>query len=143
MHVKIKTIGDTPLPNYETAGAAAFDVRAREETIIQPHTVGLIPTGLIIEIPEGFFLLLTSRSSTPKKKGLLVPHGVGIIDQDYCGEDDEIMLQLYNFTEKPVVVEKGERIGQAVFVKIDKAQWSKTESMDRKNRGGFGSTGKH
>ena len=83
------------------------------------------------------------RSSTPKKKGLSIPHGIGIIDQDYCGPDDEIMIQFYNFTNQPVFIERGERIGQATFVKISKTEWMETDEFLKKSRGGFGSTGKN
>lgn len=140
MHVRIKAIGDTPLPKYETEGACAFDLSARERTVISSKSLGLVPSGLIIETPPGYMLTVVPRSSTPKRKGLLIPHGIGIIDQDYCGEGDEILLQFYNFTDAEVIVEKGERIGQAVFVKIERAEWVPVEQMRDKTRGGFGST---
>jgi dUTP pyrophosphatase len=140
MQVHIKTLGDTPLPKYETEGACAFDLQARERIVVAPKQLGFIPTGLIIRVPAGYMLHVGARSSTAKKKGLLVPHGFGIIDQDYWGEEDEILLQFYNFTDTEVVVEKGERVGQGVFVKIERAEWEKTERMKQKNRGGFGST---
>lgn len=141
MKVRIKTIGDTPLPQYETSGAVAFDLRAREETVIEPKSLGLVPTGLVIDIPEGYAMLLASRSSTPKKKGLLMPHGMGIIDQDYNGDEDENYLQYFNFTDEPVTIEKGERCGQAMFVRVDRAEWMQVQEMGGESRGGFGSTG--
>ena len=142
MKVKIKRIDKSlPLPEYQTAGAVAFDLYARATTEIEPHTVGLIPTNVVIQTPVGYMLTVVARSSTPRKKGLSVPHGIGLIAQDYSGETDEIMLQVYNFTESRVTVERGERVGQAVFVKIDKAEWQEVDQMDGKSRGGFGSTG--
>jgi dUTP pyrophosphatase len=87
-------------------------------------------------------LTVVTRSSTPARKGLSVPHGIGIIDQDYCGPNDEVKLQVFNFTNKPVNVDKGERVGQAVFVKVEKAQWNEVNETKKDNRGGFGSTGK-
>jgi len=141
MRVRIKTIGDTALPQYQTPGAAAFDLHAREWTLIPAKQVALVPTGLIVQVPEGYMLHVGARSSTPKR-GLLVPHGFGIIDQDYHGDTDEIMLQFYNFTDADVAVKQGERIGQAVFVRIEKAEWDKVESMNKESRGGFGSTGR-
>ena len=140
MNVRIKTLDGTPLPKYETQGACAFDLSARERTIIAPKAIGLVPTGVIIETPPGHVLLVVPRSSTPKKKGLLIPHGVGVIDQDYCGDGDEVMLQVYNFTDHEVIVEKGERIGQGMFVKIEVAHWQHVEHMNKQTRGGFGST---
>ncbi len=142
MQVKIKRIDTSlPLPQYQTNGAVAFDLYSREDLVIKPKTVALIPTNLIIKVPTGYMLTVVTRSSTPKKKGLLVPHGIGIIDQDYHGEKDEIMLQVYNFTDQAVSIIKGERIGQAAFVRVDQAEWEEVSEMKETSRGGFGSTG--
>lgn len=142
MRVKIKRIDNTlPLPEYQTAGAAAFDLYSREDMTIAPKTIALIPTNIIVEVPKGYMLTVVTRSSTPKKKGLLVPHGIGIIDQDYHGAKDEIILQVYNFTNQEVTVAKGERVGQATFVRVDQAEWAETDEMKKISRGGFGSTG--
>lgn len=140
MKVKIKRIDKTlPLPEYHTPGAVAFDLTARVTTIIEPNSIGRVPTNIVVKIPEGYMLLIKDRSSTAKKKGLLTT--VGFVDQDYCGENDEILLQFYNFQKTPVTVERGERLGQAAFVRIDKAEWEEVEKMNKKTRGGFGSTG--
>jgi len=141
MLVKIKRIDKSiPLPKYESLGAVAFDVLSREKITIEPHTIGRVPVNVVIEIPKGYMLLLKDRSSTARKKGLLCT--VGFIDQDYCGENDEIMLQFYNFLASPVVIEKAERLGQAAFVPIEKAEWNEVENMiHNHDRGGFGSTG--
>ena len=99
MKVRIKRLDkDLPLPMYETGGSVGFDLLCRESVTIEPQTVALIPANVIIETPPGYMLMVTLRSSTPRKLGLLIPHGVGIIDQDYCGEGDEIQIQIYNFT---------------------------------------------
>lgn len=142
MKVKIKRIdASLPLPAYQTAGAAAFDLYSREDLVIPPKSVTLIPTNIIVEIPKGYMLTVVTRSSTPKKKGLLVPHGIGIIDQDYHGPKDEIMLQVYNFTDQEVSIAKGERVGQAAFVRVDQGEWEEVEEIKKESRGGFGSTG--
>lgn len=142
MKVQICRIdNDLPLRKYETAGAVAFDVAARETTIIEPNSIGRVPVNVIVKIPEGYMLLLKDRSSTAKKKGLLCT--VGFIDQDYCGEKDEIMLQFYNFQKTPVTIERGERLGQAAFVKIDIAEWEEVNLIEKSSRGGFGSTDKN
>lgn len=131
-----------PVPKYETPGACAFDVYAREETVVAPKSLGFVPTGLVVRVPEGHTLLLASRSSTPKKKGLLVPHGIGIVDQDYCGPADEMKVQVWNFTDAPVTVERGERVAQAMLVPIARAVFKEVEpALEAKSRGGFGSTG--
>jgi len=140
MRVKIKRIDKTlPLPAYQTSGAVAFDLYARTETTVKPSTIERIPTNIIIEIPIGYMLQIKDRSSTMKKKGLFC--STGYIDQDYCGEGDEILLQVYNFTNEPIIVERGERLGQAAFVRVDSAEWEEVDKMNVKNRGGFGTTG--
>jgi len=140
MKVKIKRIDKSlPLPEYHTSGAVAFDLVARETVIIEPNSIGRIPCNIIVEIPKGYMLLLKDRSSTPKKKGLLAT--VGFIDQDFCGDGDEIQKQFYNFQKVAVTVERGERLGQAAFVRIDQCEWEEVDAIDTKTRGGFGSTG--
>ncbi len=142
MEVKIKRIDKTlPLPEYQTSGSVAFDLYSRQNMIIPAQSIGLIPINYIIEIPVGYMLTVVTRSSTPKRKGLSVPHGIGIIDQDYHGENDEILLQVYNFTNKDVEIKKGERIGQATFTRVDIAKWNEVDTMSKKDRGGIGSTG--
>ena len=68
-------------------------------------------------------------------------NSVGIIDQDYAGEEDEIHILLQNLTDTPVTIEKGERLAQGIFVKIETATWQETDIMTELSRGGFGSTG--
>lgn len=142
MNVTIARIDKTlPLPAYESAGAVAFDLTCRTETIVAPHSVALLPTNIIVEVPKDFALLLSSRSSTARRKNLLVP--LGIIDQDYHGPQDELLLQVVNFSDTPVTVERGERVGQALLVSIAQATWQEGEEMTAANRGGFGTTGTH
>ncbi len=144
MKVHIKRIDkDLPLPVYETAGSVGFDILAREDVTIASKSIGLIPGNIIVEVPANYMLVVASRSSTPKKKGLLTPHGIGIIDHDYCGPTDEIKIQVYNFLDEEVVIQRGEKIAQGVFVHIDKFEWEETETMNKPSRGGFGSTGGH
>jgi dUTP pyrophosphatase len=141
MEVKIKRIDkDLPLPKYETGGSVGFDILARVDTEIESKSIGLIPGNIVVEVPDGYMLLVASRSSTPRKKGLLTPHGIGIIDHDYCGPEDEVKIQVHNFTDEMVKVDRGERIAQGLFVRIDKFAWKELEEMENKNRGGFGST---
>ena len=121
MKVKIKRLDKSlPLPVYKTSGSVGFDISAREDIIIPPKSVALIPGNIIVETPPGYMLLIALRSSAPKKKGLHKPHGIGVIDNDYCGEEDEIKVQVYNSSDSEVKVEKGERIAQGIFVKIDR-----------------------
>jgi len=139
--VKIKRIDkDLPLPIYETSGSVGFDLLCRKEITIAPGKLALIPSNVIIQTPPGYMLMVTLRSSTPKRKGLFKPHGVGIIDQDYCGNNDEIMIQVYNFTKEYVTIKRGEKIGQGIFVRIDRFEWEEVNELNDKDRGGFGST---
>ncbi len=142
MKVAIKRIDKTlSLPSYQTKGAVAFDLCARQDIIIKPHTLGYIPTNVIIKTPPGHVLILAPRSSMPKR-GLIHPHGIGLVDADYCGEEDELMLQVFNITKKSVTVARGERIGQAMLVKFTRvSRWEEKSTMHKKSRGGFGSTG--
>lgn len=141
MDIKIKRIDkDLPLPRYETVGAAGFDLLARETTRIKPGEIALIPANIVVETPHDYMLQISSRSSSPKKKGLSMPHGVGVIDSDYSGNGDEIKVQVYNFTKNETTVERGEKIAQGVFVRIDHAIWHEVDDMQKVTRGGFGST---
>ena len=140
MQVIIKRVDKSlPLPEYKTGGAVAFDLITRETTIIKSHEVGRIPSNVIVKIPVGFMLYIKDRSSTAMKKGLLIT--AGIIDQDYCGDNDELLTQFYNFSDHDVTIERGERVAQGIFVKIEKGDWEEVESMDSSSRGGFGTTG--
>jgi dUTP pyrophosphatase len=139
--VPIQLLGETQTPKYETPGACGFDFAAASDVIIAPKSLGLIPTGCVIKVPRGYVLLVGSRSSTAKKFGLLTPHGFGVIDQDYHGDTDQVFLQFYNFTNAPVTVKRGERVGQGFFVRCDQAQFHPShESLRNGSRGGFGST---
>lgn len=141
MRVRIARVDPTlPLPGYETPGAVGFDLLARVETTVAPHSLARIPSNVIVETPPGYMLLVAARSSLPGRKGLSVPHGIGVIDQDYCGAADEILVQVYNFTDAPVTIARGERIAQGVFVRVDRASWDEADFADRPSRGGFGST---
>lgn len=142
MKVKIKLIDNTlPMPAYQTVGAAAFDLYSRLDLEILPKSIVKIPTNLIVQTPPGYLLSIVTRSSTASKKGLSLLQGYGIIDQDYCGPTDEILYQVYNFTDAPVKVERGERVGQAAFLRVDQAEWEEVTEMTGPDRGGFGTTG--
>src|ERR671925_191043 len=118
-----------PLPTYATAGSVAFDLLCREDTEVAPHQLGFIPGNVIVHTPPGYMLLLALRSSTPRRKGLLIPNGVGIIDQDYCGEGDELRIQVFNFREEAVTVTRGERIAQGIFIPVMRARWDEVDAM--------------
>jgi dUTP pyrophosphatase len=142
MDVEIRRIDpELPLPAYHSAGAAGFDLYCREERVVAPREIALLPANVVVATPPGYMLLVAARSSTPRRKGLLVPHGIGVVDHDYRGDDDEIQVQVYNFTDAPVTVARGERIAQGIFVPVERAAWLEVARMDAPTRGGFGSTG--
>lgn len=144
MQVQIQRVDPTlPLPKYETAGAVGFDLITRETTVIEPGKIGLVPGNVIVKVPEGHALIILPRSSLPRKKALVCPHSLGIIDQDYHGPKDEIFVQVQNVSDHPVTVERGERIAQGLFVRVDRAEWMEVDSHGAETRGGFGSTGTH
>ena len=134
------------LPKRSTKYAAGYDVEAAEDTIIPAFKPGvkptLIPTGLKAYMQDDEMLCLYNRSSNPKKKGLVLANSVGIVDKDYYGNadnDGHIMYAMWNFKNEDVKIEKGERIGQAIFQKYLIAD---NDSADSVRTGGFGSTDK-
>ena len=144
MQVAVSRIdASLPLPTYASSGAVGFDLVTRETTVIEPGAIALVPGNVVVKVPEGYALLIVPRSSLPRKKGLVCPHSVGVIDCDYHGPKDEILVQVQNITKEPVTVERGERIAQGLFVKVEKADWLEVEAHGAESRGGFGSTGTH
>jgi dUTP pyrophosphatase len=131
---------DLPLPKYETNGAFAFDFLAREETKIKPQTLAYIPGNLVVQCPADHALLILPRSSAFRKTQLIFPHSIGLIDQDYCGEADEIMIQVYNLGSESVIIKRGQKIAQGLLVKVARAKIEETHRPSENSRGGFGST---
>lgn len=142
MQVKIKRIDTTlPLPVYKTAGSVCFDLSVREGAVVAPGGLARLPLNVVAQTPAGYMLMLVPRSSLPgKKPGLIYPHGVGVIDQDYCGPEDEMKLQVMNVGSEPITIERGEVIAQAGFVKIEQAEFVEEQELATVSRGGFGST---
>ena len=142
MRLKIKRLDATiPLPTYGTDEAAGFDLAAASDVTIGPGQIALVRTGLVIEVPTGHFLAIFARSSTPLKRGLAVANGVGVIDPDYSGPNDEVMIQVLNFTKADVVVRRGDRLAQAVVLPAPRITWHEVEEIRQATRGGFGATG--
>jgi dUTP pyrophosphatase len=130
-----------PLPAYQTPGSAAFDLASSEDLAIAPGEVRLVPTGLVIEVPVGMFLGIFARSSTPLKRGLMVANGVGVVDSDYCGPEDEIKIPVINVTTAPVRVRRGDRIAQGILLPAPRVEWDEVTELQARSRGGFGATG--
>lgn len=130
------------LPTYATAYSAGADLYAclDHPVTILPGEAFLVPTGLAMEIPEGYAGLIFARSGLAVKQGLAPSNKVGVIDADYRGE---LMVSLLNHSKEPRVVEPGERIAQLVITPFAAATFIEVEELQQTARGtgGFGSTG--
>jgi len=141
MKIKIKRFDKTlPLPVHKTAGAVAVDLYSRLDFNIDPKQIAYIPMNVAIKIPDGYFIIQVPRSST-HKLGLMAINSVGVFDRDYCGDDDEYHFAAYNFTDKPVFIEKGTRFCQLLLIKCENFEFDEVDSMEEASRGGFGTTG--
>lgn len=143
MKVQIVNKSTHALPAYATAGSSGMDLRA---FIPSPLTLAameriLVPTGLFVEIPEGYEAQIRPRSGLAIKQGITCLNTPGTIDADYRGE---IKVILINLSSEPQVIENGDRIAQMIFQKIEQAEWVETEQLNdtQRNTGGFGHTGK-
>jgi dUTP pyrophosphatase len=143
MKVKIINQSANALPQYETSGSAGMDIRANIDQAIElkPLERTLVPTGLFIELPQGYEAQIRPRSGLAAKKGLSIPNSPGTIDSDYRGEIKVIMINLSNETQ---VIEPAERVAQMVIARYEQISWELTDSLSESDRGagGFGSTGK-
>jgi dUTP pyrophosphatase len=141
MQLRVKRLDSTiPLPTYGSPGAAGFDLAAAADVRIDAGHIALVPTGLVIEAPPGFFLAIFARSSTPLKRGLVVANGVGVVDSDYAGPTDEVRIQVLNVTDHEVVVRRGDRLAQGIVLPAPRIEWQDVSEIRAEDRGGFGST---
>lgn len=141
MEVPIRRLDpEIPLPEYKTAGAAGQDCYAREDVIVPARGLGYAKLNFALKLPAGHFALLAARSSL-HKRGLMMGNSVGILDEDYCGDNDEYQAILYNFTDEPVTIARGERMAQIVILPYDKVTWKEVDSLGGTDRGGLGTTG--
>ncbi len=140
--MKIVNRSPNALPSYSTEQSAGMDLRAwlEEPVTLQPLERKLIPTGVYIELPQGYECQIRPRSGLALKRGLTVLNTPGTIDADYRGEVGVILVNLGN---EPQVIENGERICQMVVARHETVQWEQVESLEESERGagGFGHTG--
>jgi dUTP pyrophosphatase len=142
MRLKIRRLDSTiSLPAYGTNESAGFDLAAAHDVAVAPGQIVLVRTGLVIEVPSGYFLGIFARSSTPLKRGLLVANGVGVIDPDYSGPNDEVMIQVLNITNREVRVARGDRLAQGIVLAAPRVTWDEVDEIREMTRGGFGATG--
>jgi dUTP pyrophosphatase len=130
------------LPSYGTSEAAGFDLAAAHDLVVAPRQIALVRTGLVIAVPAGYFLAIFARSSTPLKRGLIVANGVGVIDSDYSGPNDEVMIQVMNITDSDVRISRGDRLAQGIVLPAPRVTWEEVSEIREMTRGGFGATGR-
>jgi len=135
---------DLPLPSYQSAHAAGFDlvaaVLANAPLTLTPGAHALVPTGIAIALPEGYEAQVRPRSGLAARHGLSVLNAPGTIDADYRGE---VRVLLINHGKAPVVIERGMRIAQMIIAQVARAELREVPALDqtRRGKGGFGSTG--
>lgn len=142
--VKVRIINrsDNPMPEYATEASAGMDVRANlgEPVVVQPMQRVLVPTGLYIELPQGYECQLRPRSGLALKHGITLVNTPGTVDADYRGEIGVILI---NLSGEPFVINHGERICQMVVTRYSRVEWEATDTLASSTRGagGFGHTG--
>lgn len=142
MKIRLKClVPEAVIPKYKTPGAAAFDFTTIENKILQPGQIHRFRTGLVMCVPKGHVLIIASRSSNAVKKGITIPNGIGVIDSDFCGENDELMLCLQNITNAAVTITAGERLAQGMIIPIPSVEFYQVTQTGTSDRGGWGSTG--
>ena len=141
--VKIVNKSNHQLPSYATAGSAGMDLKANTDVPVslKPMERYLFPTGMHIQLPEGYEAQIRPRSGLAAKYGVTVTNAPGTIDEDFVGQ---IMVSLINLSTDTVVIYPGDRIAQMVVAKYEKVTWEEVAALDETERGdgGFGSTGR-
>ena len=142
MRVKIVNKSNHQLPSYATASSAGMDLKANtlEPIVLKPMERYLFPTGIYIQLPEGYEAQIRPRSGLAAKYGITVTNAPGTVDADYTGE---VKVSLINLSNDTFVVQPGERIAQMVIARYEKITWNEVAELDETERGagGFGSTG--
>lgn len=142
LSVKIINRSKHALPTYATEGSAGMDLRANlsEPITLQPLERYLVPTGIFIQLPQGYEAQIRPRSGLSLKKGITLVNAVGTIDSDYTGE---ICLPVINLSNEPYTIQDGERIAQMVVTRYERVAWQVVSVLEPTQRGdkGFGSTG--
>lgn len=143
IEVKIINTSSNPLPAYATSGSSGMDIRANLDIsqTLKPLERTLIPTGIFIEIPQGYEVQVRPRSGLAIKQGITCLNTPGTIDADYRGE---IKVILINLSQEEQVIQHGDRIAQIVLQQVEQALWKSVEELQtsERNAGGFGHTGK-
>ena len=139
---KVSRVGEVEMPRRSTGRSAGYDFIVPEDTVCKSHEITMVKTGIKAYMEEDECLLLFNRSSNPKKKGLIILNGVGVVDSDYVDNPDnegEIAGLFYNMLDEDVVLKAGDKMMQGVFVKYGITD---NDNADGERIGGFGSTGR-
>jgi len=143
IHVKIVNRSNNPLPHYATAGSSGMDIRAdlNESIALSPFERVLVPTGLFIELPQGYEAQIRPRSGLAITHGITCLNSPGTIDADYRGE---IKIILINLSQERHIIQPGDRIAQMIIQKAERAILLPVNELNEteRNTGGFGHTGK-
>lgn len=140
LHVKIKKVADVKTPFYAHKGDSGMDLYSSEEHLLKPMERKLVPTGIKIAVPHGYEAQIRPKSGLAVEHGISHANCVGTIDSSYRGE---IKIPMINLGNKEYRIEKGKKIGQLVFAKVEEAVLDEVEELDEtsRNEKGFGSTG--
>lgn len=142
MQVNIVNRSRFPLPQYATIHSAGLDLRAdlEQSLVLKPLERTMVPTGLYIELPEGYEAQVRPRSGLAAKHGISIVNTPGTIDPDYRGE---IKVILVNLSDVPFTLEPGERIAQMILARFEHINWNEVDSLSvtERGEGGFGHTG--
>lgn len=142
LKVKIINKSGNPLPAYETPSSAGMDIRACIDSpiTVEPMQRVLVPTGLRVQLPQGYEMQIRPRSGMALKHGITLANSPGTVDADYRGEIGIIVI---NLSDKPFVINDGERICQMVITRYSHVEWEQVDRIDETVRGdgGFGHTG--
>lgn len=142
LEIKIKSDKGT-LPKYETEGAAGMDISANldKDIVLMPGERKLIPTGLYVEIPNGYEIQIRARSGLAIKFGITLVNGIGTIDSDYRGE---IKVPIINLGHEDFIIKDKDRIAQMVVARYEKINWVEVSKLEetKRSQGGFGHTGR-
>ena len=143
MNVRITKVDPRAVtPEYQTPGAAAFDLTVIDDGIVPAHGTVFFRTGLVFGIPPGHVMLIFPRSSLFKKLGLRLGNQTGVLDADFCGPEDECLISVWNPGDQTVSISAGSRLAQAVVLPRPTVTFEEGPA-EGPTRGGWGSTGGH
>lgn len=130
-----------PVPQYHSDGAAGFDLAIPDAISVPANATTRAPLGLVIRAPRNHFMMVVPRSSTYKRWGVILENGVGIVDEDYCGPEDELALLIRNGENHDKIIPAGTRLAQGIFVPYTRGIFVNWGGPIAESRGGWGSTG--